>query len=143
MVVFNVQLTKEGSKLPTKAHKDDACFDLYSPEDFCILPGEIVFLNLGIRISMDSGWEAQIRSRSSVGFKKRVNIVHKIGTIDAGYRNDIYLPLINEGEEAQFFYEGDKLAQMKFSRVPEVTLKLGDISYDTERGIGGFGSSGC
>lgn len=122
--------------VPRKAHDTDACYDLYLPDSAVIAPGEVACLDTGVAIELPEGWEAQIRGRS--GLAKKGIWVHN-GTVDHLYRNSIMVILCNLSGKEYAFQAGDRIAQMKISRVAEIDLFKGKV-VQTKRG--GFGSTG-
>jgi len=142
--------------MPERAHESDAGFDLKARgfvlpyeikrEDardvFPLSPGQRVLARTGVWIALQPGWEAQIRPRSGLSLKKGITVLNTPGTIDADYRGEIGVILLNAGTEVVEFKQGDKVAQMVIKQVPEVVLERVDDLNDTERGAGGFGSTG-
>lgn len=131
-----VERVLPGAILPRKAHESDACFDLYAPAAGSIGAGETGIIDLGLRLELAEGWEAQIRGRS--GLAKRGIVVHP-GTIDCEYRKNVGVLVHNLSALTFAFAQGDRVAQMKISRVWQVELCEGQVA-PTERG--GFGSTG-
>lgn len=140
---IKVKLLKDNATVPAKAHKGDAGWDLCSAEAIELMPGETRLVNTGIAIEIPHGWYAQVKSRSGLGSR---GIVVTAGVIDSSYRGEIKVVLINsapEGSKSSFtFNPGDKIAQMVFLPVPEVTFEVAESLGDTQRGEGGFGSTG-
>ena len=122
--------------------QNDACCDLYSVENVTIKPMEVSLVDTGIAIEMPDGFEAQIRPRSGIAWKKGVTVLNSPGTIDAGYRNSIKVMLINFGKESHIIRVGDRIAQMKFSSVIQGFFIEKQELSSSDRGLGGFGSSG-
>jgi dUTP pyrophosphatase len=155
--VFEVKLFEDESFwMPERAHDSDAGFDLKARgfvlphelkrEDcrdlFPLLPKGRILARTGVWIALKPGWEAQIRPRSGLALKKGITIVNSPGTIDSEYRGEIGVILHNSGEDVIEFRAGDKVAQMVIKRVPEVSLTQVKDLNDTQRGDGGFGSTG-
>lgn len=128
--------------LPQKAHSDDAAFDLKSRVDMSIAPGKSALVPTGLSLELPVGYEAQVRPRSGLALKFAVTVLNTPGTIDAGYRGEVGVILINHGTEPFAVKRGDRIAQMVIQSLPEVTLKCADELSDTGRGAGGFGSTG-
>lgn len=127
----------------SKAHKSDACFDLQSKNDFIIGPDSKALISTGIFIELPNNWEAQIRSRSGLANKYDVFIVNSPGTIDSGYRGEIKVILRNNDIFNDFIIKkGDRIAQIKFDKVPKVIPIKSKINFSSDRGSKGFGSSG-
>lgn len=128
--------------LPKKAHASDAGFDLYASENCIIAPNETRIVPTGVRMEIPNGYELQVRSRSGLSANNYVVVANSPGTVDAGYRNVIGVILRNEGKFNYQVSKGDRIAQGVFCRLPTVTLKRVTSLSDSDRGEGGFGSSG-
>lgn len=149
----------EDSVLPSKAHPSDAGFDLYvhsfagcmdgkvtpwENKDGCNLnPGVRVLVKCGFGMALPEGFEAQIRPRSGLALKHGISVVNSPGTIDAGYRNEVGVILINTGTSSLNVSKGDRVAQMVIHRLPEVEIvEVKELTNPSDRGEAGFGSSG-
>ncbi|WP_375142925.1 dUTP diphosphatase [Paenibacillus sp. D2_2] len=145
---FDVQLKRmpgnEDVELPRKMSELASGFDLYAAvtQEIRLQPGERFLVPTGIAIAMPAGLEAQIRPRSGLAFKHGITCLNTPGTIDADYRGEIKVLLINLGHEAFTITRNERIAQMVFQTVPEVNLLTVDDLSDTERGAGGFGHTG-
>jgi dUTP pyrophosphatase len=127
----------------SKAHESDACYDLQSNEYLTIKPGCSDLVKTGIYLELPRNWEAQVRPRSGMALKYVVTVLNSPGTIDAKYRGELAAIVINHGKNDFKIEKGDRIAQIKFERVPKTKLiKKDKISLNTERGEKGFGSSG-
>ena len=136
----------------TKCHKDavkpvyelygDAACSLRVVEDYSIKPGGRVLAATGLNIAIPEGFEAQIRPRSGLAWKKGLTVVNTPGTIDSNYRGEIKVALINLGDETVRINKGDAVAQMKFSAVYLGNFIEVNSLSETPRGDGGFGSTG-
>ena len=139
----------EGAKMPTRGHATDAGLDLYAREDFivngCYVP-EIGYASVGCALH-DTGVHVQI-PEGYVGFlksKSGLNVRNGItgeGVIDAGYTGSIVVKLYNHSDSAYHFRKGDKIIQLVLLPIITPELELVDSLEDTERGEGGFGSTG-
>lgn len=142
---INCEICRPKAKLPTYAHKTDAGFDFYLPEDFTIKAHEYgKIAPTGLKISIPSGYELQIRPRSGNSVKTTLRIANAPGTIDSGYANEIGIICDNIGEEDITFKAGDRIAQGVFTAVPKgVFTQVNNIHLNMkeDRG-GGFGSTG-
>lgn len=107
-----------------------------------IEPGEIELIPTGIAISLPIGYEAQIRPRSGLAARYGIGLINSPGTIDADYRGEIMIPLINLGKQAFTCGRGDRIAQMVINRVCSVRLELVDELDISDRNNGGFGHTG-
>ena len=130
--------------LPRKMTENAAGMDLHANvhSDITLLPGEFKAIPVGIHIALPRGFEAQIRPRSGLALKFGVSMVNAPGTIDADYRGEICVILINYGTGPFVVHRGDRIAQMVIAPVvmPEF-IELAELP-DTERGGGGFGHTG-
>jgi dUTP pyrophosphatase len=113
-----------------------------SDEPVTLQPGERALVPTGIAIAMPAGMEAQVRPRSGLAVKHGVTVLNAPGTIDADYRGEIKVPLINLGQEPFVVRRGERIAQMVFQLLPEIRLVEADELDSTERGEGGFGHTG-
>ncbi|MBW1677134.1 MAG: dUTP diphosphatase [Deltaproteobacteria bacterium] len=104
--------------------------------------GSITVIPTGIAIALPPGFEAQIRPRSGLAFKHGIGIINAPGTIDADYRGEIKVALINLGEGPYTIRRGDRIAQMVIQKVYQVQLEVADALEETERNEGGFGHTG-
>ena len=127
---------------PAKAHADDAAFDLRARCDMVLIPGKSMLVPAGFKMELPVGFEAQIRPRSGLALKHDLMLTNSPGTIDAGYRGEVGVIMYNAGKVDFAISRGDRIAQMVICKLPEVVLsKVAELS-DTDRGEGGFGSSG-
>ena len=127
---------------PKKAHEDDAAFDLRSRTELTIPSGKIMLVPTGIFMELPVGYEAQVRPRSGLALKHGITVLNTPGTIDAGYRGEIGVILINAGENDFAVARGDRIAQMVVQQLTDVQLVSVDALSETTRGAGGFGSTG-
>lgn len=145
---FDVQIKRiagnEDIELPRKMSELASGFDLYAAvtEDLILLPGQRTLVPTGIAIAMPGGLEAQIRPRSGLANKHGITCLNTPGTIDADYRGEIKVLLINLGQEPFKITRNERIAQMVFQIVPEVKLLQVDELPETPRGAGGFGHTG-
>jgi dUTP pyrophosphatase len=119
-------------------------FDLYAavPEPVTLQPGERALIPTGVAIAMPNELEAQIRPRSGLALKHGITCLNTPGTIDADYRGEIKVLLINLGQSAFSIERNERIAQMVFQTVPSVRLEeVADLD-ETVRGAGGFGHTG-
>ena len=141
MQYLNVKLLHRDAKLPTKAYEGDLGYDLYAVDNAGISPGQRMLISTGIAIALPDGWGAFIKDRSGVSAKNGV-YVHA-GVIDHGYRGEIKVLLQNQYDRIFFVKSGDKIAQLVPIPVTNFSVyHVAELNEDTERGSGGFGSSG-
>ena len=137
------RLDPEASE-PTQGTKSAAGWDLRALEETTVTKGNSTKIRTGLAVAIPDGWEGQIRSRSSLGAKGMI-MPNGIGTIDSDYRGELLVlaTWIGEGDSITL-EKGERIAQLIISQVP--VTKFSEVDYndlsDTERGIGGFGSSG-
>jgi dUTP pyrophosphatase len=128
------------AKLPDYAHTGDAGMDMYALEPVTIKPGERIDVRTGIAMEIPTHYVGLIWDKSGVSLKHGIKVLG--GVVDAGYRGEIRIGLINHGSKPVSFEAGQKVAQMLIQRVssPQI-IEVTELS-DTERGEGGFGSTG-
>lgn len=132
----------ESAIFPRYEHLDDSGMDLFSIEDQEILPGEAKLIYTGIAVELPIGTEAQIRPRSGLALKHSITVLNTPGTIDAGYRGEIGVILINHGKTTFYVSKGMRIAQMVIAPVLHVEIEEAKELNETLRGSGGFGSTG-
>ena len=107
-----------------------------------ILPGETNLVPTGISIAIPEGYEIQIRPRSGLAAKNQITVLNTPGTIDSDYRGELKIILINHGKKEFIINNNDRVAQMVLTPVSKIELKEVDMLTNTDRGKGGFGSTG-
>lgn len=133
---------REGAHIPQKAHEDDAGFDLYASEDFLLKAHGFGCVPTAISIELPCGTEAQVRPRSGLAAKHGVTVLNAPGTIDAGYRGEVKVILINHGDNDFEITAGMRIAQLVISSVIRAEFIEVSSLENSDRGDGGFGSSG-
>lgn len=111
-------------------------------ENLTLASGRIALIPTGFAIALPPGYEAQIRPRSGLAVKHGIGIINSPGTIDADYRGEVKVGVINLGSEAYTFKRGDRIAQMVIQRVFQAQFRVVEKLDETDRGGGGFGSTG-
>jgi dUTP pyrophosphatase len=134
----------EGLPLPTRMTAQAAGFDLAAAvsEPVVLAPGDIRLVPCGFAMALPQGYEAQVRPRSGMASRHGVTLVNTPGTIDADYRGEVQVPLINLGRQPFTVERGMRVAQMVVLPVPPVRLLEVDGLDETGRGSGGFGHTG-
>ena len=129
--------------LPGYAHPGDAGADLLTAEDFTLQPGERRLVSTGLAVAIPEGWAGLIHPRSGLAVKHGVSMVNTPGTVDAGYRGELKVCLVNTDRSTPVsFSRGDRIAQLILQRVDHAEfLPMDDLEVST-RGAGGFGSTG-
>lgn len=105
-------------------------------------PLDRVLIKTGLFIELPEGYEAQIRPRSGLSFKKGLSVLNSPGTIDADYRGEIGVILVNLSNDSVVVEDGERIAQMVISRFEKAEWEVAEVLMDTVRGTGGFGSTG-
>ncbi|WP_375547892.1 dUTP diphosphatase [Oceanicaulis alexandrii] len=145
---LNVKTLKhfEGLELPAYQTSGSAGLDLPAavPADAPVViePGDWKLIPTGICIALPEGYEAQIRPRSGLAAKKGISCVNTPGTVDADYRGELHVNLINHGKEPFVVQRGERIAQMVIGQFTQVSWNPVDALDETARGAGGFGSTG-
>lgn len=134
----------EGLTLPAYATADSAGLDLQAAiaEPIVLQPGQRKLVPTGLAIALPPGFEAQVRPRSGLALKHGVTVLNAPGTIDADYRGEIGVVLINHGDQAFTINRGERIAQMVVAAYSQVRWQAVEELTDTQRGAGGFGSTG-
>ena len=167
-VTVNV-INKSNNKLPNYATKGDAGCDIridfsrVTPENpikvfgdaevifageahsktmIRLEPGARAILPTGIFTAIPEGWQVELRPRSGLSIKKGLNLINCVGTVDAGYINEWGLPIVNQGQETVWLEDGERVAQAVIMPVFHIDWNEVKTLSDSERGTGGFGSTG-
>lgn len=129
--------------LPSRSHTGDAGLDLYAVEGCrVILPGERFMVSTGLGVVIPYGFEGQIRSRSGLSWTSGLIVNQGVGTIDHGYQGEIFVAIRNVSKQVQRISVGDRIAQLIIAPVALPVPIWGEDKVMTERGEGGFGSTG-
>ncbi|MEV4250593.1 dUTP diphosphatase [Streptosporangium canum] len=132
-----------GLPLPSYAHPGDAGADLHAVEDVELLPGERATVGTGVAIALPDGYAAFVHPRSGLATKHGVTLVNAPGTVDAGYRGEIKVTLLNtDTKDGLRLRRGDRIAQLVIQRVEKAVFHEVDRLPGSARGAGGFGSTG-
>lgn len=131
------------AQVPAYAHPGDAGVDLVSTEALRLEPGQRALVGTGVRIALPDGYVAFVVPRSGLAARHGITIVNSPGTVDAGYRGEIKVSLLNtDASQAYDVAVGDRIAQVIIMPVPRVRFVAVDELPDSARGEGGFGSTG-
>lgn len=128
--------------MPSRQTPGSAGFDVASCEDVVLGPGERRLVRTGFAIAVPDGWECQVRPRSGLALRHGITLPNTPGTIDADYRGELCVSLVNLGAEAFAITRGMRIAQLLFARVPVAEFEEVAELPPTTRGSGGFGSTG-
>lgn len=134
---------EDGAQVPTYAHDSDACADMYAMEDIEI-PAHFksVPVKTGVHIQLPEGWVAMLFPRSSIGAKTPLRLSNSAGIIDSGYRGEVRALYDNIGDEPYQIHKGDRIAQMLVMPSYRFKANIVENLEDSDRGEGGFGSTG-
>jgi dUTP pyrophosphatase len=143
-ILFKRLEGNEDIALPSKMSEWAAGFDLQAAvnEPVVLAPGVRKLIPTGLAMAMPPQVEAQVRPRSGLAFKHGITCLNSPGTIDADYRGEVKVLLINHGQEPFTINRGERIAQMVIQQLPEITIEEADELPDTVRGAGGFGHTG-
>ena len=143
MIELAIKLLDEDISLPQYQHPGDAGLDLPSRIDAVIGPGERAAIPTGIAIAIPKGYAGFVLPRSGNAARHGIALVNAPGLIDAGYRGEVCILLLNTDKHEPFqIKRGDRIAQLVIQKIEEVTVVQADDLDDTTRGDGGFGSTG-
>jgi dUTP pyrophosphatase len=137
-------VNKSHHPLPEYATNGSSGMDIraFLNSSITMAPMERVLIPTGLFLALPENWEAQIRPRSGLAIKQGLTCLNTPGTIDADYRGEIKVILINLSNEVQVISDGDRIAQMVFQKIEKVILEKVETLDLTERGAGGFGHTG-
>ena len=143
VIALRVRRLDPAATLPRRAHDTDAGYDLFALEPATLGPGERAMVRTGIAIELPPGHAGWVVSRSGLAARHGVALVNAPGLIDEGYRGEVQVLLLNTDRETPFAIEpGDRIAQLVLIRVESPAVEEATVLTATERGEGGFGSSG-
>jgi len=142
-VEVTLQRLEPDLPVPTYAHPGDAGADLHSAEDLVLAPGTRRLVRTGVAIALPEGWAGFVHPRSGLAHRHGLTIVNAPGTIDAGYRGEVCVNLLNTDPVLPVtITRGDRIAQLVVQRVARATFVVGDVLPASVRGTGGHGSTG-
>jgi dUTP pyrophosphatase len=139
---IRIQKTNEDAVIPKYAHDDDSGMDVYSTKEIILQSMARTLMPLGFKIAVPKGYEAQIRTKSGLALKQGISVANSPGTIDAGYRGEMGVILINYSKQPVKIEKSQKIAQMVIQKVEKAEIQITKTLDKTKRGSGGFGSTG-
>lgn len=144
MIYVRVKRLTETAKMPTRGSAFAAGFDLYADttEDIVVYPGEVVPFYTGLAMEIPDGYFGAVYPRSGLATKSGLRLPHCVGVIDSDYRGNVGVPLRNDSDSPVTVLAHERIAQIVFQKCENVGLYEADELSTTERGAGGFGSSG-
>src|SRR5215469_12287803 len=138
-----IQRLDPGLPLPERAHPGDAGVDVYAARDVELAPGQRAIVPTGVAIALPAGYAAFVHPRSGLAARHGVTIVNAPGTVDAGYRGEIKVTMLNtDAARTVRFLRGDRIAQLVIQRVEHARFHEVEVLPGSARGDGGFGSTG-
>ena len=137
-------INKSNNALPEYQTSGAAGMDIraFVPSDIKIKPGEVKLVPTGLYLEIPKGYEIQVRARSGLALKNSIGVANGIGTIDSDYRGELCVILVNFGQNEFVVKNGDRIAQMVLNKYEPIEFVVDEEMSSTERGEGGFGSSG-
>ena len=142
VLVVTFKKLRPDVSIPVRAHPDDAGLDLRCAEAFTLAPGERKNVGTGLAVAFASGHAALVLPRSGLAAKLGVTVINSPGLVDAGYRGEIGIPLVNHSTDLFSAAAGERIAQLVLIALPAVQILEASELDETVRGAGGFGSSG-
>lgn len=143
-IILPIKRLDEGVELPSYAYEGDAGLDLRSAEDVVLKPFERRLVSTGLAIAIPDGYAGFVQPRSGLALREGLSMANTPGLIDAHYRGELKVCAINLDPERDIHItKGERIAQLVIQKVPHVSLMEVDSLDETDRGVGGFGSSGA
>ncbi|MBI4360577.1 dUTP diphosphatase [Candidatus Micrarchaeota archaeon] len=142
MTVIKVRLEKGQLPKYMSSHASGADVFAANAEPIVLKPGDFARVPTGLHVEIPEGFEIQVRPRSGLAFKHGVTILNAPGTIDADYRGEVQILLVNLGKDAFTIQKGERIAQLVVAKVDQAHFEESQALSDTKRGHGGFGSTG-
>lgn len=141
---IRVKRLRPGAELPRYQTAGAAGMDLHAALDvpITLAPGARALVPTGLALAIPVGWEGQVRPRSGLAAKHGVTVINAPGTIDSDYRGEVGVVLVNHGQEPFVIKSGERIAQIVFAPYAQATLLEVEELDETERGAGGYGSTG-
>jgi len=140
-VEIKFQKLHPDAQIPSYAHVGDAGADVYSVAEVTLQPSDRAAIPTGLAVDIPLGYEIQVRPKSGLALKHGITVLNSPGTVDAGYRGEIQVIVINLGKEVYTFAKGQKIAQLVLKPVIQAQYIEGELGT-SDRGVGGFGSTG-
>lgn len=144
MTILKIQRLPHNRQLPEYKTEGAAGMDLCAAisEPVTLKPLERTLIPTGLKIELEHGYEAQIRPRSGLSIKHGITLINCVGTIDEDYRGEVCVPIVNVSNETYTIEPDERIAQMVIARVEQAKIQVEVELTETQRGAGGFGSTG-
>ncbi|TYQ29724.1 dUTP diphosphatase [Pseudanabaena sp. UWO310] len=140
-IKINFQKLHPEAQIPSYAHLGDAGADVYTVAEVTLQPLDRAAIPTGLAVDIPLGYEIQVRPKSGLALKHGITVLNSPGTVDAGYRGEIQVIVVNLGKEPYTFTKGQKIAQLVLKTVVQAHYVEGVLG-SSDRGTGGFGSTG-
>lgn len=140
-IAIKFQKLHPDAQVPSYAHDGDAGADVYAVSEVTLQPFHRAAIPTGLAVDIPNGYEIQVRPKSGLALKHGITVLNAPGTVDAGYRGEIQVIMINLGTETYTFAKGQKIAQLVLKPVIKADYIEGELGT-SDRGTGGFGSTG-
>lgn len=137
---LKIKKLQDDAVIPTRAHDTDAGMDLYAAMGYIVRPGERVQVRVGVSMAIPAGYVGLVWDKSGLSHKNGLKVLG--GVIDASYRGEVMVGIVNLGTGPYKFERGQKVAQMLIQKIETPEILIVDELDDTQRGVGGFGSTG-
>lgn len=137
-----VKILNQDAKLPQYQTEEAAGFDLHSVDEKTIKAGERDVVKTGLAVALPKGYELQVRPRSGLALKNGITVLNTPGTVDSDYRGELMVILLNTSKEDFVIKKGDRIAQAVIKEILQADFSVVEEPDSTERGSGGFGSTG-
>ena len=143
-MILKILRLEHNKNVPEYKTEGAAGMDLCAaiPEPITLQPLERKLIPTGLKIELEHGYEAQIRPRSGLSIKHGITLINCVGTVDEDYRGEVCVPLVNISNESYTIQPDERIAQMVIAKYEQAEIKVVTDLSDTERGVGGFGSTG-
>jgi dUTP pyrophosphatase len=142
VIELEIMRVREGARIPDRAYSGDAGLDLATCEPLHLAPGERALVPTGIAVAIPEGYAGFVQPRSGLAVRHGIALVNSPGLIDAGYRGEIQIVVLNTDREETFTAEaGERIAQLVVLQIPELDVREVRELPASERGVRGFGSS--
>lgn len=144
MIELKIERLKHNKVLPEYKTDGASGMDLSAAIDKPIVLKSLerCLVPTGLKIELPNGYEAQIRARSGLSIKHGITLINAVGTVDSDYRGELCVPVVNLSKEDYTIQPGERIAQMVICQVERVNIVVSEALEETERGCGGFGSTG-
>ncbi len=142
MAKIRIKKIRDNAVTPHYEHDGDAGMDLYAVEDSSLHPGERKLIPTGLQVEVPKGYEMQIRPKSGLALKYGITVLNTPGTVDSCYRGEVEVIMLNASDRDYEIKAGEKVAQAVIAKVEKAVVEEVEELTETQRGSGGFGSTG-